>query len=142
MSDVAAGEAATGFGLMASLLFRAFPLLFAMGLALMATAVLYFPAMEALRGTTAGKALYGLSVVRENGERIGWKEAILRRLPMLFQIFWIDAAFALFTKRRQRAFDMVAHTVVIRSAPVAATAVIVTVGILLLPMVLLYLVQA
>jgi uncharacterized RDD family membrane protein YckC len=77
-------------------------------------ALVYFPAFEAIRGQTFGKRWLGIYVVRENGEAAGWGPAILRRLPFVLEIFWIDAVFALFTKRRQRAFDLVARTVVVR----------------------------
>lgn len=78
-------------------------------------AVAYFPAFEATRGRTPGKMLTGLYVVRTDGHPIGWKEALLRRLPLFFEFFLLDALFAPFTDRRQRAFDMVAGTMVIRS---------------------------
>jgi uncharacterized RDD family membrane protein YckC len=77
-------------------------------------ALVYFPVFEALRGQTLGKRWLGIYVVRETGEAVGWGPAILRRLPFVLEIFWIDALFALFTERRQRAFDLVARTVVVR----------------------------
>jgi uncharacterized RDD family membrane protein YckC len=76
--------------------------------------VSYFPVFEALHGQTPGKRRLGIYVVREDGQAAGWGPAILRRLPFLLEIFWIDAAFALFTRRRQRAFDLVARTLVVR----------------------------
>ncbi|HSJ08772.1 MAG TPA: RDD family protein [Longimicrobiales bacterium] len=82
-------------------------------LATAALSVLYFPVLEALWGQTVGKRLLGMVVVRENGTAIGWVAAIVRRLPFLLEFFMIDALFALFTARRQRAFDKVAGTVVV-----------------------------
>lgn len=79
-------------------------------------ALIYFPAFEAKLGRTPGKMLVGLHVVREDGHPIGWKEALLRRLPLFFEFFLLDALFAPFTKRKQRAFDIVARTVVVRSS--------------------------
>lgn len=76
--------------------------------------VVYFPVLEAVYGQTVGKRALGIYVVREGGEAAGWGPAILRRLPFFLEIFWIDALFALFTRRRQRAFDLVARTVVVR----------------------------
>jgi hypothetical protein len=40
---------------------------------------------------------------------------VLRRLPSLFKFALLDALFALFTARRQRAFDIVAGTMVVRA---------------------------
>jgi uncharacterized RDD family membrane protein YckC len=81
--------------------------------------VVYFPAAEAVWGRTLGKWLFGLCVVDESGARIGWKSAIIRRIPFYFEFFWIDAVFAFFTRDRQRAFDRVAGTRVVVCEPVA-----------------------
>jgi uncharacterized RDD family membrane protein YckC len=77
------------------------------------TVFLYFPVLEGLFGQTAGKRAFGTHVVRDTGERIGFWTAVIRRLPFAFDIWPLDAAFLLFTARRQRAFDFAAHTVVI-----------------------------
>lgn len=84
------------------------------GLAGVVLSVLYFPALEARYGQTLGKRLMGLCVTTESGEQIGWGSAIVRRLPLFLEIFWLDALFALFTRKRQRAFDLVAKTLVVR----------------------------
>lgn len=76
-------------------------------------ALLYFPALERLWGQTVGKRFFGLAVTREDGLRVGWWEAVIRRLPLFFEVFWLDALFAPFTEKRQRAFDIVAGTVVV-----------------------------
>lgn len=76
-------------------------------------ALLYFPALERLWGQTVGKRFFGLAVAREDGLRVGWWEAVIRRLPLFFEVFWLDALFAPFTEKRQRAFDIVAGTVVV-----------------------------
>lgn len=76
--------------------------------------VVYFPVAEAVWGTTVGKNLMGLNVVAENGTRVGWLKAIVRRIPFYFEFFLLDAVFALFTERRQRAFDLVSRTRVVR----------------------------
>jgi uncharacterized RDD family membrane protein YckC len=83
--------------------------------------LVYFPVAEAIWGTTIGKHLLGLCVVTENGTRVTWGKAIIRRIPFYFEFFFLDAIFALFTKRRQRAFDHVARTVVVRRPDAAAT---------------------
>ena len=68
-------------------------------------------------GQTAGKRWLGLHVVKENGAPIGFKEAFLRRLSFYFDFLVVDAIFIFFTAKRQRAFDMIARTVVIQDAP-------------------------
>lgn len=92
------------------------PLLFItkMAAAVAILSIIYFPVAEAIWGRTLGKLAVGIYVTREDGRAAGWVPAILRRLSFLLEIFWIDAVFALFTKRRQRAFDLVARTVVVR----------------------------
>ena len=62
---------------------------------------------------TVGKRLCGLRVVRESGARISFGQSIVRQLPAFFQVFWIDAMFALFTERHQRAFELLSKTRVV-----------------------------
>lgn len=75
--------------------------------------LLYFPALEYCYGQTLGKRIFGLCVARDDGLRVGWWKAVVRRLPLFFEVFWLDALVAPFTERRQRAFDLVAGTVVV-----------------------------
>lgn len=85
-----------------------------------ALGLLYFPVLEALFGQTAGKRLFGAHVARETGERAGFGATVLRRIPLLFDFWPFDALFLPFTERHQRAFDMVAKTIVIAGkAPVS-----------------------
>ena len=65
---------------------------------------------------TIGKYVFGLRVVRESGGRIGFGQALVRQLPVFFEVFWIDVLFALFTEKSQRAFEMVSKTRVVRAA--------------------------
>ena len=81
----------------------------------------YTMVSEYRRGHTVGKHLRGLRVVGENGARISMGQAFVRQLPMFLQVFWIDAMFALFTDRSQRAFEMLSKTRVVRAAVVAVT---------------------
>jgi uncharacterized RDD family membrane protein YckC len=62
---------------------------------------------------TFGKHLFGLHVVRESGARISLGQSFVRQLPAFFQVFWIDAMFALFTERHQRAFELLSKTRVV-----------------------------
>ncbi len=84
-------------------------------LAALGVILLYFPILEGRFGVTPGKRLFGLAVVRENGLPIGYKEAFLRNLSYYLSEFLpLDALFVPFTAKRQRAFDIVARTVVIQ----------------------------
>lgn len=77
----------------------------------------YMIAAEATVGQTLGKQALGLYVVRENGARISAGQAFVRQLPLLLQIVWIDLLFAFFTEKRQRAFELLSKTRVVRVAP-------------------------
>jgi uncharacterized RDD family membrane protein YckC len=76
---------------------------------------------EARSGRTIGKRLFGARVVRESGVRISAGQAIVRQLPFFLQVIWIDALFALFTDRRQRAFELLSKTRVVLVAPEEAS---------------------
>lgn len=75
--------------------------------------VLYPVVAEAWFGKTVGKHLMGLRVVRESGTRISLGQSIVRQLPVLLQVIWVDALFAIFTERRQRAFELLSKTRVV-----------------------------
>ena len=64
-------------------------------------------------GKTVGKHLMGLRVVRESGARISFGQSVVRQLPMLTQVWWIDMLFALFTDKHQRAFELLSKTRVV-----------------------------
>lgn len=81
---------------------------------LLILSVIYFPIAESIFGTTVGKHLFGLGVVVEDGMRVTWSRSILRHIPFIVTpILPIDLVFALFSSRRQRAFDRVARTLVV-----------------------------
>jgi len=86
----------------------------ACALAVIGLFTFYFPILEGRFGQTLGKKALGLRVLREDGLPIHYKEAFLRRISYYFEVLAIDALFIPFTARRQRAFDIVAKTVVIR----------------------------
>jgi uncharacterized RDD family membrane protein YckC len=75
----------------------------------------YTVVAELYAGRTFGKHLFDMRVVRETGARISLGQAIVRQLPMFLQVFWIDALFALFTDRSQRAFELLSKTRVVRT---------------------------
>jgi len=90
------------------------PVLFlAVILVLMILAVTYPVIAEYRYGKTVGKHLMGLRVVRESGARISFGQSIVRQLPMLTQVWWIDMLFALFTDKHQRAFEILSKTRVV-----------------------------
>lgn len=65
---------------------------------------------------TLGKRIFELQVVRESGRRIGLGQAIVRQLPFFLSIYCIDALFALFTDKRQRAFELLSKTRVVSTS--------------------------
>lgn len=73
------------------------------------------------RGQTVGKKALGIKAVKENGEEIGGREALLRNLPIIGFIVpyfglvsYPTALIAIGSSdKRQRVFDKVAETVVI-----------------------------
>jgi uncharacterized RDD family membrane protein YckC len=79
--------------------------------------VLYTIISEWRTGQTIGKRRYGLHVRQENGAPITLGQSIVRQLPAFLQVMWIDALFALFTERRQRAFELLSKTRVVQVDP-------------------------
>lgn len=77
--------------------------------------IAYFPVLEWRYGQTLGKHLLGIHVVDDDGLRASLAATIVRRISFFFEFFWIDAIVALFTERKQRAFDLVARTLVVES---------------------------
>lgn len=88
-------------------------LLITFGVSTIGILVLYFPVLEHFFGTTCGKRVLKLRVVTEAGAPISLGAAFLRRIPLFFELVWLDALFVPFTAKKQRAFDIVAKTVVI-----------------------------
>lgn len=76
---------------------------------------LYTAIAEYRFGETIGKRLLRLRVVRESGGGISVGQSIVRQLPVFLQVGWIDIFFALFTERRQRAFEVLSKTRVVRA---------------------------
>lgn len=84
-----------GFGLVFGLIS------FSMVIAATGLMILYFPILEGRYGTTLGKHILNLHVVKETGASIGYKEAFLRRIPYYFEFLVIDMLFILFTENRE-----------------------------------------
>jgi uncharacterized RDD family membrane protein YckC len=80
--------------------------------------VTYFVVIEGKYGFSPGKKVMNLKVLKENGTRIGYKEAIIRNIPKFFNnLIILDALLMvlLFRKERQRAFDKIAGTIVVHA---------------------------
>ena len=75
----------------------------------------YYIVAETWTSQTVGKALMGLRTVRESGAKITVGQAIVRQLPLFFSFYVLDAAFALFTRKKQRLFELISKTRVVRA---------------------------
>jgi len=84
----------------------------------MVASFIYYVFFEGTFGATPGKMLLGLKVVRSDGERIGYKEALIRtvmRLIDLLPAFYIAGVISiLLSSRNQRLGDRVAGTLVVK----------------------------
>ena len=81
-------------------------------------AVSYFILPEGRFGVSPGKMIMGLRVLKTNGIKIGYKEAILRNIPKILgnsALILVDALLMvlIYRKERQRVFDRVAETIVV-----------------------------
>jgi len=80
----------------------------------------YFAVPEAIFGASLGKYLFGLRVVRLNGEAAGWREAALRTAARVIEVNpalagGFPAGLAIMaSKKRPRLGDMQAGSVVVR----------------------------
>ncbi|MEM2908032.1 MAG: RDD family protein [Candidatus Hadarchaeales archaeon] len=80
------------------------------------TSLIYFSALEGWRGQSIGKHIMNLIVCAEDGGRMGFKKALLRRVGLATIFGFLDAAAILATAKRQRLFDIIAGTVVVEAA--------------------------
>ena len=64
---------------------------------------------------TPGKAVFGLRVVAESGTAPSFGQIVLRRLTLIFSgpLQIVDWCFVFFNPKRQRAFDILARTIVV-----------------------------
>ncbi len=89
----------------------------AQAIGMVATFFLYYFLPEALLSATPGKGLMGIMVVRRDGGRCTWSQALVRNLVRLVEanpLFAIPAALAiLFTPHKQRIGDLLAGTIVV-----------------------------
>ena len=71
--------------------------------------------MVYFNGQTPGKTMLGLRVVKKNGQRISWLDALLRNVfgYMISQIFVLGYLWAAFDREKQAWHDKMAGTVVV-----------------------------
>ncbi len=91
---------------------------FLVGTTVLIGMITYFMVIEGRFGTTPGKWVMGLRVLREDGTRIGFVESIIRNIPKVVgnsMFIIIDALLMLlvFGKEKQRGFDKIARTIVV-----------------------------
>lgn len=77
----------------------------------------YFLFMTKWRGQTLGKIIFGLRVIRKDGERLSWSDTLIREvvgrfIHRLLFLFFLYAVVA-FTPKKQGLHDMFADTLVI-----------------------------
>lgn len=75
---------------------------------------MYYVVSESWTSQTVGKALMGIRTVRESGARITVGQAIVRQIPLFLSFYVFDALFALFTKKKQRLFELISKTRVVK----------------------------
>ena len=100
-----------------------------------ALGIFYFPVLEYHYGKTLGKHLLGLRVLTDSGTRISLGQAFLRRLSSYFEFLVLDALFVPFNAKKQRAFDMVAKTTVVRERTDVAAGWAISLAILMIPVI-------
>ena len=82
--------------------------------------ILYLIFAEGKYGYTIGKRLCNLRVVTEDNRKIGYLKAFMRRISFIIPFLCpIDSLF-IFRKNKQRLFDQVAKTIVIKYNGVVA----------------------
>mgnify|MGYP000350745923 CR=1 FL=1 len=77
----------------------------------------YYITLEGLFGSTVGKMILGLRVVKLDGSAISWRASVVRNLLRFVDgiVFYLVGAILIWTSpQRQRLGDRLAETVVIR----------------------------
>jgi uncharacterized RDD family membrane protein YckC len=93
------------------------PLAMALGIAaLILASPMYYVISETWTSQTVGKAIMGIRTVRESGAKITVGQAFVRQIPLFINGFYVfDCLFALFTKKKQRLFELISKTRVVRA---------------------------
>ena len=84
----------------------------------MASGFLYFTLFVGSRGQTPGKLLFGLRIVRVNGQEMTYGRACLRSLCWILSLLLFSVGFLMiaFTRQKQGLHDMLTGTYVIRNS--------------------------
>lgn len=78
--------------------------------------LIYYTILEGSISQTIGKKILGIKVYKEDGKKIGFSYALVRRIGLIVPFLnLIDGASILFTSKNQRIFDIVASTIVVDS---------------------------
>ncbi|KPJ63138.1 MAG: hypothetical protein AMS15_01595 [Planctomycetes bacterium DG_23] len=80
--------------------------------------IAYGAFFEGRWGKTIGKMALGIRVVKDTGEELRWKEALMRNLLRLVDMLFFYALGSLvmvFTRKFQRLGDLLARTIVIKA---------------------------
>jgi uncharacterized RDD family membrane protein YckC len=84
------------------------------------TTLIYKPVFESsILQATPGKAIMGICVADENGDRINFKMAFIRYLTSFLSglSFGVGYLMSIFTEKKQSLHDLIARTIVIKSEP-------------------------
>jgi uncharacterized RDD family membrane protein YckC len=81
----------------------------------------YFAGAWATAGMTPGMALFGVRVVRADGSKAGWRQAVVRTLafPLSVALFGLGFLGILFHTQRRALHDLIAGTAVVYTDPAA-----------------------
>lgn len=80
------------------------------------TNIAYYTALEAAFGSSVGKFVMGIRVLREDGSKPGWGPVLARNLLRVvdgFLFYFVGAIVVWSSPKRQRVGDRVAHTLVV-----------------------------
>ncbi len=84
-------------------------------LAVILLAIIYFSYFIGYTGQTPGKMLFGLYVIRANGENMNFRRAFIRWLGYIISgmVFYLGFLWAIFDRRKQGWHDKLAGSIVI-----------------------------
>ena len=91
---------------------------FALGFLIISWFVIYFCYFiiceMSMNGQSVGKKIFGLRVIRDNGQPVGLQQSLVRNLfRAVLDIVYVGLLFILFSPKHKRIGDMVAGTVVV-----------------------------
>jgi len=79
----------------------------------------YYFLTEAIWGATLGKAIFKIKVLKEDGQKISFKESLIRNLSRIIDmlpLFYIVGIMSITnSNKKQRVGDKLAHTIVVKT---------------------------